>query len=73
MFKKTLAALIATVLALPALAMDSDGDGMVSPSEFEAALPEAPSGTFEQLDVDGDGALNSAEVAAGRDAGIIPA
>jgi len=73
MFRKTLAALIATLFALPALAMDADGDGMVSQAEFEAALPEAPSGTFEQLDVDGDGALNSAEVAAGRDAGIIPA
>ncbi|MEM6483053.1 MAG: EF-hand domain-containing protein [Pseudomonadota bacterium] len=72
MFRKVLAATIALLIALPAWAMDEDGDGMVSPAEFEAALPEAPSGTFEQLDVDGDGALNSAEVAAGRDAGIIP-
>lgn len=73
MFKKTTATLVALLFALPALAMDADGDGMVSPAEFEAALPEAPTGTFEQLDVDGDGALNAAEVAAGRDAGIIPA
>ncbi|MEM6376342.1 MAG: EF-hand domain-containing protein [Pseudomonadota bacterium] len=73
MLKKTLATMLAALIAFPALAMDSDGDGMVSEAEFKAALPEVPSGTFEQLDVDGDGALNSAEVAAGRDAGIIPA
>ncbi|MEM9844824.1 MAG: EF-hand domain-containing protein [Pseudomonadota bacterium] len=73
MLKKSLAAVIAVLFAFPALAMDSDGDGLVSAAEFEAAMPDAPSGTFEQLDVDGDGALNSAEVAAGRDAGIIPA
>ncbi|MEM7073756.1 MAG: EF-hand domain-containing protein [Pseudomonadota bacterium] len=73
MYKTTSATLIAVVLALPALAMDSDGDGMVTQAEFQAAMPDAPSGTFEQLDADGDGALNEAEVAAGRDAGIIPA
>ncbi len=70
--KVTLFALAMSVPAI-ALAMDADGDGMVSPDEFQAVMPDAPEGTFETLDADGDGLLSEAEVQAGKEAGILPA
>lgn len=75
MTKTLSAATFALALTVPALAfaMDADGDGMVSMDEFQAAMPDAPAGTFEQLDADGDGALSEDEVAAGQEAGILPA
>lgn len=72
MFKATLFSLVLSVPAI-ALAMDSNGDGMVSEDEFNAVMPDAPNGTFQALDTDGDGLLSSAEVTAGQDAGILPA
>ncbi|MEM8776094.1 MAG: EF-hand domain-containing protein [Pseudomonadota bacterium] len=78
MFEKKTAFGLVLAISVPAFAvaateLDSNGDGLVSPAEFQEAMPEAPEGTFEQLDVNGDGALNEAEVAAAREAGIIPA
>ena len=75
MTKELKITLFAIAMSVPAiaLAMDADGDGMVSPEEFQAVMPDAPEGTFETLDADGDGLLSEAEVAAGQEAGIIPA
>ncbi|MBY5987367.1 MULTISPECIES: EF-hand domain-containing protein [Roseovarius] len=77
MTKTLSAATFALALTVPALAFaldaDTDGDGMVSMEEFQAAMPDAPAGTFEQLDSDADGMLSEAEVAAGQEAGILPA
>ena len=77
MTKTLSAATFALALTVPALAYamdaDTDGDGMVSMEEFQAAMPEAPTGTFEQLDSDADGMLSEEEIAAGQEAGILPA
>lgn len=75
MTKKLSVATFALALTVPALAfaMDTDGDGMVTFEEFQAAMPDAPTGTFEQLDADADGMLSEDEVAAGQEAGILPA
>lgn len=60
-------------LALAATAMDTNGDGMVSMEEFQSAMPEADMALFDELDADGDGLLSEDEVAAGQDAGLLPA
>ncbi|MDD9726653.1 EF-hand domain-containing protein [Roseovarius sp. SK2] len=77
MTKTLSAATFALALTVPAMAFaldaDTDGDGMVSMEEFQAAMPEAPAGTFEQLDSDADGMLSEDEIAAGQEAGILPA
>lgn len=77
MTKELLATTFAFALTLPAAAlaqsaMDTDGDGMVTMSEFQEAMPDAEAGTFSQIDADGDGALNADEVAAAQEAGILP-
>lgn len=75
MTKELTAATFAFALLMPAvaLAMDADGDGMVSMEEFQAAMPDAAEGTFEAADTDGDGMLTEDEVAAAKESGLIPA
>ena len=78
MTKELLATTFALALTLPAAAlaqsaMDTDGDGMVTMSEFQEAMPDAEEGLFSEADTDGDGALNADEVAAAQEAGILPA
>ncbi|WP_306151459.1 EF-hand domain-containing protein [Roseovarius sp. MMSF_3281] len=77
MTKELLATTFALALTLPAAAlaenaMDADGDGMVTMTEFQEAMPDAEAGTFSQADTDGDGALNADEVAAAKEAGVLP-
>ena len=79
MLKELTAASFAIALTLPAAAlagdeamMDADGDGMVTAAEFEAAHPEAEAGTFERIDTNADGALAEDEVAAAKEAGVLP-
>ena len=68
---------IATGLAVPAQAQDSaidiDGDGMYSLPEVQAVLPEMTEEDFALLDVSGDGLLDAEEIAAGTQAGMLPA
>ncbi len=45
-------------------AADTNGSGMVSLSEFQAALPEATAAQFAAADADGDGALTADEFSA---------
>jgi hypothetical protein len=80
MTKDFVAATFALALGLPAMAlagefstMDADGDGYVTMSEFQQAMPEATSETFTTVDANADGALSQDEVAAAVDAGVIPA
>jgi Ca2+-binding EF-hand superfamily protein len=80
MTKEFVAATFALALSLPVTAfasefsaMDADGDGYVTMSEFQQAMPEATSDTFTAADANADGALSEEEVAAAVDAGLLPA
>lgn len=52
--------------------LDSDGDGAVTLSEFQAALPDADAALFDALDVNADGVLSADEIAAGQNSGVLP-
>ncbi len=78
MTKTTLAAGLALTLALPSIAQaleftstDADGDGYVTMSEFQEAMPEAPADAFMEADANADGALSEEEFAAAQDAGVL--
>jgi hypothetical protein len=78
MTKNLLATTFAFALTLPAAAlaqdaMDADGDGMVTMSEFQDAMPDAEAGSFAQADTNADGALSGDEIAAAQEAGTLPA
>ena len=72
---------IATVglLAAPAFAyeldasIDTDGDGLYSFPELQAAYPEVTEDTFTAIDVNGDGAADMDEMAAAEASALIPA
>lgn len=53
--------------------LDTDGDGMVSYTEALVAMPEMTEAEFAALDANGDGMLDTDEMAAAEDAGLIPA
>lgn len=78
MTRKTLmlipaALLLATPLAAQDAAIDVNADGMYSFPELQAAMPEMTEDTFITLDANGDGLLDADEIAAGTDAGLLPA
>ena len=52
---------------------DANGDGVYSMDEVKVAYPDLTEELFGQLDVDGDGALNPDELAAGEEAGLLKA
>ncbi|ARU00999.1 hypothetical protein [Yoonia vestfoldensis] len=66
----------ALLLGLPAFAqstaIDINGDGQYSFPEIQAAAPDITQESFAALDRNGDGLLDSAEIAAGEAAGILP-
>ena len=69
----------ALALTLPAAAfaadvatMDADGDGAVTMSEFQTAIPDAEAGTFSAVDANADGVLTEDEVTAATEAGTLP-
>lgn len=68
---------IALVLPLAAqaadfAAMDANGDGYLTMSEFQTALPETPAEAFMAADTNADGALSAEELAAAQEAGTLP-
>lgn len=63
-------ALPMTALADPK--MDADGDGVVSMSEFNNAMPDAGAEIFSTIDANSDGALSTDELSAARNEGILP-
>lgn len=76
---KTFAAIAATALCLPAFAMgqsalqaDANEDGVLSLSEVQAAYPDMSEEQFTTIDLNGDGALEDAEVKAAQEAGLMP-
>ena len=75
--KKTLMTLTALMtLSLPAFAMqsvDANADGQVTLEEMQAVHADVTAESFAALDVNGDGALDADEYAAGVDGGLIPA
>lgn len=63
----------ATALIAQDVAVDTDGDGMVSMEEFATAYPDLTDETFAAADANADGMLDEAELAAATEAGLIPA
>ncbi len=69
-----------TALCLPAFAMgqsavqvDANEDGLLSLEEVQAVYPEVTAEQFAAADLNGDGALEDAEVTAAQEAGLLPA
>ncbi len=59
--------------ALAAVAdLDTDGDGVASFTELLAVYPTLTEEGFGAIDVNGDGVVDEAEMAAAIDAGLIP-
>ncbi|MDX8349684.1 MAG: hypothetical protein AAFP85_00095 [Pseudomonadota bacterium] len=67
---------VLTVLAVPAFAQDAaidvNGDGMYSFPELQAVMPEMTEEDFTTLDVSGDGMLDTDEITAATEAGLLP-
>ena len=76
MTKELKVAGLAIALTLPfaafAATMDADGDGAVTLSEFQAAMPDAEAGTFSAVDTNADGVLTEDEIASAQAAGTLP-
>jgi hypothetical protein len=51
---------------------DADGDGLISYDEATIAYPTLSEVEFQALDDDGDGGLDTAEIAAAREAELMP-
>jgi hypothetical protein len=80
MTKKSLFLVPATLLVVAALplaaqdaAIDVNADGMYSFPELQAVMPEITEDDFTVLDTSGDGLLDADEIAAGTEAGFLPA
>jgi Ca2+-binding EF-hand superfamily protein len=78
MWKSLTLSSLGLILALPVTAqaeakMDADGDGVVSMSEFNNAMPDAGAEVFSAIDTNADGALSDEELQVAREDGILPA
>lgn len=72
-FSLTLASLVLAAGSVAAQAkVDADGNGLITVSEMEAALPSVTEETFVTVDTNGDGLIDRDELAAGRAEGMIP-
>ncbi|MFX0540415.1 EF-hand domain-containing protein [Roseovarius sp. S4756] len=54
-------------------AMDTNADGMLTMEEVQAAYPDMTAEQFSEIDSNGDGAVDDAELTAATDAGLLPA
>lgn len=71
----TLLTLLAMAIAGTAWAAspaDTDGDGMLTLDEVQAAFPEIDADSFTVMDANADGMLDEAEVLAAQEAGLMP-
>lgn len=66
-------ALTASLAAAQSAEIDTNNDGMYSFPEVQAAMPDMMEDTFVLLDMNGDGLLDAEEIAAGTEAGLLPA
>ncbi|MEZ5912951.1 MAG: EF-hand domain-containing protein [Paracoccaceae bacterium] len=65
---------LAAVQAMAQTAIeDADGNGTYSMDEMKVAYPDLTEEVFGQADANADGALDADELAAAREAGLIPA
>ena len=60
-------------IALAATAADTNGDGLLTIDEVQAAMPEVSVDAFNAMDTNADGSLDAAEVEAAQEAGLMPA
>lgn len=51
---------------------DANGDGMLTMEEINTVYPEIKAEQFSAMDVNSDGVLDSSEVAAAQEAGLLP-
>ncbi|TYB77534.1 hypothetical protein [Maritimibacter fusiformis] len=52
--------------------LDANEDGFVSLVELQATYPDVTEADFTEADANGDGLLDEEELAAAREAGLIP-
>ena len=68
----TLAAVVAASAALAQMAdVDQDGDGMATYDEIVAVYPDVTEDQFAEIDTNGDGTLDDAEMTAAIEAGLL--
>ena len=53
--------------------IDTNGDGLMTIDEIQAAYPDMDAETFSQIDANGDGAVDDAEMVAAQEQGLMPA
>jgi hypothetical protein len=68
-----LIALPTFALAVTTAEIDTNGDGLVTIDEAQAVFPDLAVETFTAMDLNADGALDAEEMAAGQEAGLMPA
>ena len=71
----TLAGLTALALSTTAFAnteIDTDGDGLMSMGELQAAYPTLSEDLFAAMDANGDGMIDADEFTAAQDAAVLP-
>ena len=66
------AMVLATAATAQSVDIDINGDGMYSFPELQAVMPEMTEEDFTTLDVSGDGMLDTAEITAATEAGLLP-
>lgn len=59
-------------LAQGAESLDTNGDGLLTIDEVQAAFPDVGTDTFTAMDLNSDGALDAEEIAAGQEVGLMP-
>lgn len=63
---------LATMASADISGLDTNGDGMLTIEEVQAAYPEVGTDQFSQIDANGDGGVDDAEMKAAQDAGLMP-
>jgi len=61
-----------SAISFAAAQVDTNGDGILTLDEVNAAFPEIKAEEFSAMDVNADGVLDNGEVAAAQDAGLMP-
>jgi len=61
-----------TVASFAATEVDANGDGMLTLDEVNTAFPDIKADAFSAMDVNADGVLDTSEVAAAQEAGLLP-
>lgn len=65
-------ALAAPTWAADVSELDTDGDGVVTLEELQAAYPEIAAEDFAVMDTNADGVLDDEELSAAQGAGLLP-